>query len=180
MRAVSSPKSQILALSCHAATPTEVVRKLEVHIAFRASGALDLRYVLAAQMDRVRVSPPRAAARRDELWKHTCFEAFFAEHGNGAYRELNFAPSSEWAMYSFDGYRQGMAAPETPAPNIRVERDAQQLTLEASVQPGFAAVNRLALAAVIEDENGRLSYWALRHPPGKPDFHHPGSFQTLP
>jgi hypothetical protein len=32
------------------------------------------------------------------------------------------------------------------------------------------------LAAVIEDENGGLSYWALRHPPGKPDFHHPNAF----
>jgi hypothetical protein len=35
---------------------------------------------------------------------------------------------------------------------------------------------RIALAAVIEDENGRLSYWGLRHPPGKPDFHHPDGF----
>ena len=35
---------------------------------------------------------------------------------------------------------------------------------------------RIALAAVIEDENGGLSYWALRHPPGKPDFHHPNGF----
>ena len=32
---------------------------------------------------------------------------------------------------------------------------------------------QLALAAVVEDEDGRLSYWALRHAPGKPDFHHP-------
>jgi len=35
---------------------------------------------------------------------------------------------------------------------------------------------RLALSAVIEEERGRLSYWALRHPPGKPDFHHPDAF----
>jgi hypothetical protein len=35
---------------------------------------------------------------------------------------------------------------------------------------------RIALAAVIEDANGRLSYWGLRHPPGKPDFHHPNGF----
>jgi hypothetical protein len=24
--------------------------------------------------------------------------------------------------------------------------------------------------------SGALSYWALRHPPGKPDFHHPAGF----
>jgi hypothetical protein len=42
---------------------------------------------------------------------------------------------------------------------------------------------RLGLSAVIEDIDGRLSYWALKHPPGKPDFHHPDSFAldvTLP
>jgi len=31
-------------------------------------------------------------------------------------------------------------------------------------------------AAAIEDDRGRLSYWALEHPPGRPDFHHPESF----
>jgi hypothetical protein len=29
---------------------------------------------------------------------------------------------------------------------------------------------------VVEDYRGRLTYWALEHPPGKPDFHHPDSF----
>jgi hypothetical protein len=28
---------------------------------------------------------------------------------------------------------------------------------------------------VVEDEHGALSYWALKHAPGKPDFHHPDS-----
>jgi hypothetical protein len=34
----------------------------------------------------------------------------------------------------------------------------------------------LGLTAVVEEENGRLSYWALKHPPGKPDFHSPEGF----
>jgi hypothetical protein len=29
---------------------------------------------------------------------------------------------------------------------------------------------------VIEAADGSLSYWALRHPPGKPDFHHRDAF----
>jgi hypothetical protein len=29
---------------------------------------------------------------------------------------------------------------------------------------------------VIEETNGRKSYWALAHPPGKPDFHHSDCF----
>ncbi len=32
---------------------------------------------------------------------------------------------------------------------------------------------RLGLSAVVEANDGTLSYWALRHPPGRPDFHHP-------
>ena len=39
--------------------------------------------------------------------------------------------------------------------------------------PGAEA---LALSAVIERVDGSISYWALRHPSDKPDFHHPDSF----
>lgn len=36
---------------------------------------------------------------------------------------------------------------------------------------------KLNLAAVIEENDGTKSYWALHHPdPEKPDFHHPDSF----
>jgi len=29
---------------------------------------------------------------------------------------------------------------------------------------------------VVEELDGSHSYWALRHPPGKPDFHHSDAF----
>jgi len=32
------------------------------------------------------------------------------------------------------------------------------------------------LTAVVECVDGALSYWALRHAAGKPDFHHPDTF----
>jgi hypothetical protein len=35
---------------------------------------------------------------------------------------------------------------------------------------------RLGLSAVIEDRSGQKSYWALAHPPGRPDFHHEDCF----
>ncbi|MFC7497623.1 hypothetical protein ACFQRC_00110 [Enterovirga sp. GCM10030262] len=35
---------------------------------------------------------------------------------------------------------------------------------------------QLGLSAVIEETNGRKSYWALAHPPGDPDFHHEDCF----
>jgi hypothetical protein len=171
MRAVS------LVLTSHPATPADFVRSLQAHVSVRADRSLELRYVLTADLDRVRLPPLLPSERRDELWKHTCFEAFLAAGAGGAYREHNFAPSTQWAMYSFTGYREGMAPLGGADPQIRVERAERQLVLHATVPAGDA--QRIALAAVIEDENGRLSYWALRHPPGKPDFHHPESFVAL-
>ena len=35
---------------------------------------------------------------------------------------------------------------------------------------------RMGLSAVIEEEGGVFSYWALAHPPGAPDFHHAACF----
>jgi len=63
-----------------------------------------------------------------------------------------------------------------------VRRSSDQFELTATVHlDGLtplcdAVALRLALAAVIEDHRGGLSYWALEHPPGEPDFHHPDSF----
>ena len=31
----------------------------------------------------------------------------------------------------------------------------------------------LGLSAILEEADGTISYWALAHPPGRPDFHHP-------
>jgi hypothetical protein len=49
-------------------------------------------------------------------------------------------------------------------------------TLPGSADLTAAARLRVALAAVIENDTGELSYWALQHAPGKPDFHHPDGF----
>jgi hypothetical protein len=35
---------------------------------------------------------------------------------------------------------------------------------------------RIGLSAVIEEADGTISYWALAHPPGEPDFHHADCF----
>jgi len=35
---------------------------------------------------------------------------------------------------------------------------------------------RVALATMLEAIDGSLSYWALRHAPGRPDFHHRDGF----
>jgi hypothetical protein len=42
--------------------------------------------------------------------------------------------------------------------------------------PAGEADWEVGLSAVIEAADGALSYWALRHPAGRPDFHHPDCF----
>jgi hypothetical protein len=145
--------------------------------------AITCRYALRGDLAHVRVMAATGAQRADGLWRHTCFEAFVASpHGPGYY-EFNFSPSLSWAAYRFADYRAGMSAPSlTRAPELQVRRTAAALDLTATVQLAglapleSAAALRIALAAVIEEDDGRLSYWALRHPSGNPDFHHPESF----
>jgi hypothetical protein len=154
-----------------------VVQGLDVQVGYVAGDALNLQYTLRADLARVRVPEAKSARRTDELWRHTCFEAFLRARTGTGYHEVNASPSTEWAVYSFDDYRQGMAPADVPAPAIRVARSARELVVEVHVDLKVLPPSRaLALAAVIEDESGSLSYWALKHPAAKPDFHHAGGF----
>lgn len=151
-----------------------------------ADGSLHLRYRLEGDAQRWRLPAPVAGAgRADELWRHTCLEVFVAVRGSSEYREFNFSPSGEWAAYAFTGYRAGMTVLTLRCgPTLHWQRAADQLelaaTLPAEALPAGASGLRLALSAVIEEQSGTISYWALnhpaRHPGGQPDFHHPESF----
>ena len=91
-----------------------------------------------------------------------------------AYREFNFSPSGEWATYSFRGYRK--AIPDNlEVHSVSVRKSAERLELDAAI-PVSGGDLAVAVSAVVESKPGRLSYWALKHPPGEPDFHHPDAF----
>lgn len=162
-------------LTRHTDTPGAPVRRVEASAC--AGEILAFKFVLEGDLARLRI-PRRAPSRpADGLWKHTCFEAFVKPKGELEYLECNFSPSREWAIHRFRAYREGMM-PITAAPEIDVQTGNDRLELHATIRLDCLTRTRLALAlcAVIEDENGALSYWALNHPPGKPDFHHPSSF----
>ena len=172
----------LLPLLAHPDTPAIEVRRLVASAELAAVGLLRVRYVLEADASRIRVpSPVARPGREDHLWAHTCFEAFVGSAQSPGYLELNFSPSGQWAAYGFASHRQGMApAALQVAPRLAVHRDAGRLELEAEVLfsgmlPDGRNV-RVALSAVVEDQDGGLSYFALRHPSGRPDFHHPDGF----
>jgi len=168
-----------LLLTRHPDSPCAAVERIEVEVARPRPGELELRYVAVGKMGDIVLPRVRASTRADELWRHTCFEAFVRAGAEEGYRELNFAPSTQWAAYRFDACRQGMAPAEVSPPRFGVAATAERF--ELAVILGFRDLPasdpwRLGLAAVIEEADGRVSYWALAHPPGKPDFHHASGF----
>lgn len=165
-------------LVAHRAHPPSAVERVVVGITRPDADRLILRYTLWGAIDGIVVPAPAPAARTDELWRTTCFEAFVRAPGEADYLEFNFAPSSRWAAYAFDGYRAGMrAAALGDAPQIAVTRGARALTLDVTLRAPLAATsNMLGLSAVIEEAGGGKSYWAIRHPEGPADFHHDACF----
>lgn len=167
-----------LSLTPFAPVEPSIVRALVVHVLEASADTLNLRYVLDAPLAHLRIPASRAARHADELWRHTCFEAFMRVRDSTAYYELNVSPSTEWALYSFSNTRKGMAPViGAAAPELRMERTAHRLQIDVRLDlRSLSRLGSLALAAVIEDENARLSYWALKHPSPQPDFHHPDAF----
>lgn len=120
------------------------------------------------------VPGPAAAVRTDELWKHTCFELFVKPAGGEGYFEFNFSPSTAWAAYRFDGYREGMRDQPLDAPGIEPVEDGVRVAVDLGGLP--EGEWRVAITAVIEEVDGTKSYWSAAHPAGKPDFHDPACF----
>lgn len=156
---------------CRSAAVTAVDADAE-----RTGDVLRLRYRLIGRPEAVLVPAPAYPERADDLWRHTCFEAFVRGASDDGYCEFNFSPSTQWAAYAFTGYRAGMRNFEVSALECATDVGDGWLELSAVVRPGAAGVWRIGLSAVIEETSGAKSYWALAHPPGKPDFHHASGF----
>jgi hypothetical protein len=174
-----------LDLTCHPPTPSEAVRSIQVLVRKSASADLQMTFALDGDISRIWVPSPEAPRIATQLWRHTCFEAFIAVQGQPAYHEFNFAPSGEWAVYAFCGYRNGgPLANDKMRPNIAVRATGNRLELDAhvplhslfAIHPSVSL--RVGLSAVIEANDG-FSYWALRHPLDKPDFHDADGFALL-
>ena len=153
-----------------------------VDVAALADAGLRLRYSLLADPSKLRIpAPSPAPARVDGLWRHTCFEAFIGRDP-GDYGEYNFSPSGDWAAYRFSGYREGMTPLASgAAPVVTPPTGGEGITLQTDLDLAWLlgvpnARLRLGLATILEHASGELSYWALNHPAGKPDFHHADGF----
>jgi hypothetical protein len=173
---------QRLQLRCHPDTPCLSIDEIDVEVS-RSGGRLALRFLVRGDIGAI-LLPARSSrpGRTDGLWAHSCFEAFARDEASSVYHELNLAFSGDWACYRFADYREGMQADlDVASPRIEVEAGDDQAVLTATVELDGAGLAedglwRVGLSAVVEERNGTISYWAINHPPGKPDFHHQDCF----
>jgi hypothetical protein len=156
---------------------------ISVEAARTVEGDFVLHYVVTGETDRIRIPEPvRYASRHENLWHHTCFEAFVVVVDDGSYFEFNLAPSTGWDAYRFRRYRDRDIHLSFPAPHFDVERGngcfEMTVVLDVTETPELAEnVDwRLGLTVVVEAADGTKSYWALVHPHGPPDFHNADCF----
>ena len=165
-----------LSLVCHPDTPCGAVERIEVKVE-RDANAIGLTFQLFGNLSAIRLPAPEAPTRGANLWEHTCFEAFVMQPGRSDYLEFNFSPSRQWAIYRFDRYREGMRpAADIAVPRLGLPLQNGYFKLAPVIYPQIIGRVMLGLSAVIEESDGTKSYWALAHPPGKPDFHHSDCF----
>jgi hypothetical protein len=170
------PLDNIASLVRHPETPCAAVDSVVVSGSRGHAGLITLRYQVTGDIARIVIPPDAAPRRGDRLWTTTCFELFTRDPGEENYREYNFSPSGQWAAYSFLAYRQQMTQADIWAPTITTSLNGGALTVDVTFVSPRLGAQHVGASAVIEEKGGAISYWALAHPDGKPDFHHPACF----
>ena len=166
----------------HPALPHPDLMSFDVFLNFKIAGDLILHYEMNGALDQLIIPSELATTRADKLWEHTCFEAFIAVEGETGYLEYNFSPSSQWAGYAFENYRLRRDCLINCSPVLEIMHMPKRLVLTAALEPEMLPPNphhlplQVGISAILEAQDGTLSYWALHHPLDRPDFHHQGGF----
>jgi len=162
-------------LVAHPDQPPRAIRSVSVEVADGERLTLTYAVEPAAGL----VVPAHERVRADRLWRSTCFELFVKPPDRDAYREFNFAPLGAWNAYSFTAWREGMQPlPVSRAPELTVRNRATGFELDVVFDRALLGADAalVSLTTIIEEIDGTMSYWALVHGPGEPDFHQPACF----
>ncbi len=157
------------ALILHPDCPAGAVHSITASIEPTLAGCRAI-FVARGDMQRIIVPPVQEPDRFDNLWQTTCFEIFW-QTGPSSYREFNLSPSTRWACYDFDSFREGMR--DAPAEvEIKVFATLSELRLVAEIASELPLPSRVALNGIIKDDaDGLNRFWALDFAAGKPEFH---------
>ena len=173
----------VIALAPHPACRAHPLKSLHATVTLDAGDCIAIEFALRGDLSRLRLAPSSAAPqRRDELWRHTCFELFARRATERSYLEFNFSPSGDWAAWAFSDYRRDQRPVEQARVRITtLPDDSGCWRLRAQAELGAADAPCtwwLNLAAVIEADDGELTYWAARHTSAQPDFHDHAAFMV--
>lgn len=166
------------ALLPHPSRPPREVRSVEFSLLGFDAGWLRLRWRIEGA-GRLMAPVLAGKGRADGLWRTTCFELFVRPGAGDAYSEFNLSPSERWAAYDFTAYRAGMQDRPMPRdPDCALRGSGELRIFDAAIPlAGLAPLPwHCGASAVIEEEGGVRSYWALAHAQGQPDFHSPACF----
>ncbi len=155
---------------------------VRVEAVWQASGAMAFSFGLRPgpgwdSLEGLRISSRTGLPqRRDGLWDHTCFEAFLGWLNRRTTGSSTPLPTAT-----------GTSTPSAPTAALRSWWICpSHLGLSCAVRPGICAATsssisppcwpeamqpEIGLAMVVEEQEDRLSYWALSHPGDQPDFH---------
>jgi hypothetical protein len=165
-------------LVAHPDHPPAGITGVEARIIGRDANWLRARWRVEGSQQLV-VPPFAVKGRTDDLWQTTCFELYLKPLGGEPYCEVNLSPSERWNAYDFDGYRAGMRERPFPhEPECTIRLGSTFAIFDAAIPvAGLPQVDcAMGLSAILEEQGGVKSYWALAHPEGKPDFHAPACF----
>ncbi|MGP1353343.1 MAG: DOMON-like domain-containing protein [Parasphingopyxis sp.] len=162
----------------HPDNPVNPVRSLSAKIERTEASLIEVSFNLEGKVDLIELGNDGPLEEADELWHSTCFEVFAIVPQGYSYCELNFTPSNKWASYFLAGYRNPTPSKGSIVSQIETSWTDRSLRSSALAAIGLPIESnwRIGLSAIIEETDGTKSYWALAHPPGKPDFHHPDCF----
>jgi hypothetical protein len=146
-----------------------------IELLFRLSG-FDLRY------DHTDFN--RIAAKKHELWKHTCFEMFILPDSiQEEYYEFNYSPKNLYDMMFFSEYRQPGSHGHIDPPKLSLNSDqgSSLVFLIKQKLPFIPAINQMIKInmAFIWCEEDKVEYWSLAHSKSGPDFHNSALYRDI-
>ena len=151
-------------------------------IATRQEDHLSIHYDVRGDVEIIHFPAFATPARKDDLWKATCFEFFLTIPDLPEYWEFNMSPSSEWNVYRMDAYRRIGFREETAISQLPFDfrKDNNGYTFDVSVDMSPIIQSeqniQIGITAIIQTKDGDETYWALVHPGKQADFHLRESF----
>ncbi len=146
-----------------------------------------LDYRIRGDIDRPRLPPQAASKFQDLLWSKPAWKRSSASPTATPTSNSTSRPRASGRCIDSKPIGKDVTSLNPlPPPRVIVRRHGEELEADIDIHlgaiPGLTAAEikgrelRLAVSAVMQSDQGVISYWALAHPPGKPDFHHRDGF----